>query len=381
MKSASADLSETGVPPDAGGKRLMEKLLNKNKLKNIGVRTAGTLAIPVLFTAVILIVCAANGVMILTNSSLFADFVCYAAIVTLTTFALSINLGSGRFDFSLGSMATLSAAASAKITYALLSGGTGSAPLMLVFCLLFGAILGAISGGLYVLLCLPPIITSLGVTLIFEGIIYVLNNGSYIMSEVQNSSMTFFTSNWYLPAILIVVALAAVYFLYDRTKFGYNYKALREGQKVAVNTGIREIPNAVVCYIVCGVLMGAVGFIQAARNTNINTGVLNFGTISIMFTAFLPMFIGGYIGRFSNDKFGYLLAGIIMSLLNSMFAQLSLIGLVDSSTRSIVEAVLLVLFLIFLNNEQTCKDLVTGRLFKRWGLALKKKFAKQKKDE
>ena len=128
--------------------------------------------------------------------------------------------------------------------------------------------------------------------------------------------------------------------------------------------------------------MGTVGFLQAARNTYISTNVLNFGSISIMFTAFLPMFIGGFIGRFSNDKLGYLLAGLSMSLLNSLFAQLSLIGILDTSTRSIVEAVLLVIFLIFLNNEQVCKDLVTGKLFKKWYKFIKTKILnrKQKKE-
>ena len=360
----------------------MGNLINKHQLKNFGVRTAGTLAVPALFVVVIFIICAAQGVMVLTSSSLFADFVCYAAIVTLTTFALSINLGSGRFDFSLGSMATLSAVASAQLTYSMLGGGAGSGIVMLVFSVLIGAVAGAFSGGLYVILRIPPIITSLGVALIFEGITFVLTNGTYIMSEVQNDSMTLFRTQWYLPAIIILVALAAVYFLFDRTKFGYDYKALKEGQKVSINTGIREVPNAVWCYVICGALMGTVGFLQAARNTYISTNVLNFGSISVMFTAFLPMFIGGFIGRFSNDKVGYLLAGLSMSLLNSLFAQLSLIGIIDSSSRAIVEAVLLVLFLIFLNNEQTCRDLVTGRIFKKWAEAAReRKAAKHSRED
>lgn len=359
----------------------MGNLLNKDNLKKIGVRTAGTLSIPVAFVAVILIICVSRGVMILTNSSLFADFVCYAAIVMLTTFALSINLGSGRFDFSLGSMATLSAVASSKLTYVMLGGNAGSGIVMLLFCLIIGALAGAVSGGLYVALRIPPIITSLGVALIFEGITFILTNGAYVTAEVQNGSMTLFRSEWYLPAIIILVALAAVYFIFDRTKFGYDYKALKEGQKVAVNIGIKEVSNAIGCYIICGLLMGVVGFLQAVRNTYISANVLNFGSISIMFTAFLPMFIGGFIGRFSNDKLGYLLAGISMSLLNSLFAQLSLIGLLDTSTRSIVEAVLLVVFLIFLNNEQTCKDLVTGKLFKRWYIRAKTKLQKRKEQK
>jgi hypothetical protein len=38
--------------------------------------------------------------------------------------------------------------------------------------------------------------------------------------------------------------------LFDYTKFGYDYNALKNGQKVAVNTGIKEIPNAIACYVI-----------------------------------------------------------------------------------------------------------------------------------
>lgn len=204
---------------------------------------------------------------------------------------------------------------------------------------------------------IPPIITSLGVTLVYEGIAFTLTGGSYVRTEVQNSSMDAFSNSWLLPLILIAVVLVVIVFLFDHTKFGYNYKALREGQKVAVNTGIREVPNAVVCYIICGALMGIVGFINDTRNTNINGGSLNFGSIGIMFTAFLPMFIGGFIGRYSNDKLGYLLAAVTMSMLNSTFAAFA--NEISASTQSIINAVLLVLFLIYLNNEGLIKNIVT----------------------
>jgi ribose transport system permease protein len=102
--------------------------------------------------------------------------------------------------------------------------------------------------------------------------------------------------------------------------------------------------------------MGIVGFLNAARNTTINGGQLNFASISIMFTAFLPMFIGSYISRYSNDKLGYLLAAICMSLLNSTFAVFS--NQVTASTQSIINAVLLVVFLIYLNNENLLRKLL-----------------------
>ena len=111
--------------------------------------------------------------------------------------------------------------------------------------------------------------------------------------------------------------------------------------------------------MICGALMGIVGFLNAARSSNINGGSLNFGSIGIMFTAFLPMFIGGYIGRYSNDKLGYLMAALCMSMLNSTFAAFS--NEINASAQSIINAVLLVVFLIYLNNEGLLKKILSPK--------------------
>ena len=309
----------------------------------------GTLAIPVIVAAVLLILCAANGKSMIANRTSFNFFTLYAAIVMITTMALSINLGSGRFDFSLGAMAVLASVLSSKLSFALLSGGAGSAVLMLCLNVVFGALLGLVSGALYVTLRIPPIITSLGVTLIYEGITFTITGGKYVMNEVRSASMTAFAGNWYFPALLIAVVLIFIIYLFDHTRFGYD----------AVNTGIREVPNAVWCYVICGALMGIVGFLNAARSSNINGGSLNFGSIGIMFTAFLPMFIGGYIGRYSNDKLGYLMAALCMSMLNSTFAAFS--NEINASAQSIINAVLLVVFLIYLNNEGLLKKILSPK--------------------
>lgn len=325
------------------------------KRQSIGTKLIGTLAIPTAFAAILFGLCAAEGKTMFATPISVNYFVLYAAIVMITTMALSINLNSGRFDFSLGAMAVLSSVLSAKITYALLQGGSGSAVVMLLLGVVIGAVLGLLSGLLYVGLRIPPIITSLGVTLIYEGVTFTVTSGKYVNTEVRNASVSAFSGTWIWPALVILVVLALIWFIFDRTKFGYDYKALQNGQKVAVNTGIREVPNALVCYVICGALMGIVGFLSATRSSTINGGSLNFGSIGIMFTAFLPMFIGGYIGRFSNDKLGYLIAALCMSLLNSTFAVFS--NQISASMQSIINALLLVIFLIYLSNEGLLKKL------------------------
>lgn len=157
----------------------------------------------------------------------------------------------------------------------------------------------------------------------------------------------------------LVVVLAVCIAIFDYTKFGYDYNALKNGQKVAVNTGIKEISNAIGCYVICGGLMGIVGFLNATRSTTINGGQLNFSSISIMFTAFLPMFIGSYISRFTNEKIGFLLAALCMSMLNSTFAVFS--NEVNASMQAIINAVLLVVFLIYLSNEHLLVSLFNGK--------------------
>ena len=316
-------------------------------------RILKALVIPVFTFVLLQIICGVHGKFIISNAKGFNNFVIYTAIVMITTIALSINLNSGRFDFSLGSMAALSSAIAAKLTYQILCGGSGSAPVMMILTVAFGLLLGLISGLLYVILHLPPIITSLGVTLVYEGILFTITSGRYMMTEVQNKSMTSFTGHWIWGALIIAVVLIVMIIIYDHTKFGYDYKALREGQKVAVNTGLKEISNAIGCYTICGGLMGMVGFLNAARNSNIEGGQLNFGSISIMFTAFLPMFIGSYIGRYINEKVGFLFAALCMSMLNSTFAVFA--NQVNASMQSIINALLLVIFLIYLNNEGLLK--------------------------
>ena len=330
-------------------------MANSSKKGQLVKKIFGTIAIPLIVLIILEVICLVNGRQMISNVTSFKNFVIYTAIVMITTVALSINLNSGRFDFSLGSMALLSSVFSAKITYAILGGGAGSAIMMLALNIVIGALLGLFSGAIYVLTKLPPIIVSLGVTLIFEGVLYTVTAGKYVMTEVQNASMAKFSGSWVYPLIIIAVVLLFVIVVFDHTKFGYDYNALKNGQKVAVNTGIKEVPNALLCYAICGGLMGIVGFLNTLRSSNINGGQLNFASIGIMFTVFLPMFIGGYISKYSNEKIGFLLAALCMSMLNSTFAAFS--NEISASMQSIINAVLLVLFLIYLNNQGLLKKI------------------------
>lgn len=298
-------------------------------------------------TVVMILLCQRNGVVFFESEGNWILFFRATATVMLTTFALSLNLNSGRFDFSIGAISLLSSVISASIC----SSHGLSTPYMLVISIVSGALLGLISGAIYVIVKLPPIIVSLGVTLFYEGMAFALTDG-YGVSFVANKELTSFPGvlNYVL---VIVIGLVLFIAIFDYTQFGYEYKSLLSGQKVSVNTGIHEVSNAVICYTIAGGFMGVVGFISASNTGNIQMS-LNFGSIGVMFTAFLPMFIGGFIGRFCNEKIGYLLGAVTTAFISLMYARLN----VDASIQQIVTAVILVLFLIYLNNENKVIELV-----------------------
>lgn len=315
---------------------------------NILKRIIGTLAIPGIAFVIALLVCSNQGVILFETQGNWILFLRATASVMLTTFALSLNLNSGRFDFSIGSIALVSSVVSATIC---INAGLPTAAMLLI-SIVAGGILGLFSGIVYVLIKLPPIIVSLGVALFYEGLAFAITNG-YGVSFVANQELTSFTNSPWNYVWVIIGALVIYIFIFDHTRFGYEYRALVSGQKVAVNTGINEIKNAVGCYAISGALMGVVGFLSATNSGTVQMA-LNFGSIGTMFTAFLPMFIGGFIGRFSNEKIGYLLGAVTTALMSLTYARL----LVDSSVQQIITAVVLVVFLIYLNNENKVIELV-----------------------
>ncbi|MCR5230515.1 MAG: hypothetical protein K6D03_10360 [Solobacterium sp.] len=312
----------------------------------IGKKAAGTLGLPLLVLAVCLIISGSRGVTLFDSGLSWLTFVRAAVNVVLVTFALSINLNSGRFDFSIGSTALLSSVISSLAAAKLNMGPV----FMLLLSVVTGGFLGFLSGLTYVTVKLPPIIVSLAVALFYEGMAFTLTGGHGVTFAGNAALMNFGTITNYLLIAAAAVVLMIV--IFDHTKFGYEYKALQSGQKVAVNTGIREVPNAVLCYLAAGMLMGAQGFVSATNNGSI-TMALNFGSISPMFMAFLPMFIGGFIGRYSNEKLGYLLGAVCSALISLVYVRLN----VSSSSQQIISALLMVSFLIYLNNEGRLKAL------------------------
>ncbi|WP_239004780.1 ABC transporter permease [Paenibacillus tepidiphilus] len=316
-------------------------------MSRIVKNTAYTLIIPVFVLVLFILLTSINGISLFGNHGHVLTFVRSTVVIAFTAWALGLNLDSGRFDFSIGSVSLLSSLIGAKlaVTYDLSPG------MMFVLIALTGMLLGLVSGLAYITLKLPPLILSLGITLIYEAFTFVITGGEGLLISTNLSLVKLSSLEnllWMAGAGLVLMI-----FLANFTGFGYNLRALQHGQKIAVHTGVNEKRNAVACYMLAGLLMGVVGSINITTRGSASV-VLNFSSISLMFTAFLPLFLGGFIGRYSEEKLGIFLGSVTSAIITLGFVRLD----VSSQMQSLFNAIILLLFLVYLNNENKVKELV-----------------------
>lgn len=312
----------------------------KRKLLKIGRNVLVTLGVPALIYGLIWLICQAMGAQGFGVGTDWNNILLNTTYTGLIALAVSYNLTSGRFDFSVGSVLILSVIISGTQ-----AAQHGLGPIaMLAIAVAVGAVLGAISGLLYVLLRLPPMIVSLGVAMLYEAFGFMLNNSGGVKLQGKSSLLVFAKSPNNL--ILVGVVLVILIYLLNFTKFGYNTNSLRSGQKNAVDVGINEKRNAVACYILAGVLMAAAGMIYISQYGTIapSTGL---SSSSYIMSAFLPMFIGDAMKRYSDRNIGVIVGAFIQACITSAFSKLGF----NNSVQQVLNGAIVLLFLIYASNQ------------------------------
>ena len=314
--------------------------MNGNKLKDIGRRVGFCAAMPVIVYLFFVILCTAFGIpgfSAWSNIQVVLRTMVYNSFIT---WAFAFNLGNGRFDFSIGSVMLLSTVIGAQLADRFGLGAAG----MLVMFLLAGMVLGLVSGIIYVVLKVSPMVSSIGMTMIYEAFTYTLTGGDGIIMIGRNDLLVFAT-----PAVtylLCAAGLIVVVFLSRYTLFGSNFRALGSGQAVSVATGINEKRNAILCYVLAGILMACAGIINFSvlGTCQPKTGL---SSSSYMMNAFLPLFIGMSLSRYTDNNVGILIGALTQALITSGFTKLGM----SSTLQSVLNAVIVLGFLFFEANS------------------------------
>ncbi len=257
----------------------------------------------------------------------------YTGLIAL---AVSYNLTSGRFDFSVGATLLLSTILGGMLSVRL---GLGPVP-MLLLCMIFGAILGGIGGKVYTLLRLPPMVVSLGIAMIYEAIGFTVSGGAGL-SLIGRSDLLIWSKPPYLY-ILCIVIVAVLYILLNKTQFGYHCGALQSGQEIAVSVGINEKKNTIRCYIIAGICLAAAGVINMCVLGTVSPE-MGLGSSSYIQNAFMPMFIGNLLARYFDRNTGVIMGALTQSII---FAGIGKLG-IPSAWQSVITGVIVLGFFAY----------------------------------
>ncbi len=310
-------------------------ITGNRKLKRFGKNLFWSLCCPVVFLAIAIILSYASGTgFFIISTSPFdnlANGLIMLRTLTMTliaALALNTNLNSGRMDFSLGATGVL-----ACLFASLIIPGVDTPAHIFAFLflsILFGMILGFIHSIVLILTKLSPIVISLGMCLIYEGISKVVavatgSTGNVNLVSGSHTSSFFQEPIILIPLLAIICVIMAAALCY--TRFGYNKLALVYNQKISVDTGINEISHCIASFIIAGGLIAIYQVMTSCGTASITINV-NLASSGSVFKNFLPIFIGGILARYSNQIVGLLLGVFATTVLyNYGFDNASVIGL------------------------------------------------------
>ena len=126
------------------------------KIQKAASNLLGLVSIPAVVYAVFFVVCRLAGSTTFGVGTDLQTIIVNTLYTGLISLAVSYNLTSGRFDFSVGSVLVLSNIVGFQLALNL---GLGPVPTAVV-TIAVGAVLGFISGMIYVTLQLPPMVVS-----------------------------------------------------------------------------------------------------------------------------------------------------------------------------------------------------------------------------
>ena len=331
--------------------------MNKKQIAKKAVKQTGaTLALPVIVYVLLLIISGigGHGFLNIFSGAALSSILTDAAYMTIVALGIGFQLKFGRFDFSGGALLVVSATIGGVVADAC----SGGIIVLVIVSVVTAVVLSVINASVYSWLKIPISVVSLAMAYLFEaipGIVLGGDAGPNIMFMSEYNKLGLF------PLILVPFAVACIlYFCYDKfTVVGRQSTLLARNQGAAVNIGINEKKNVIVCYIVSGILFGLAGAVYATQNTLvvITTPLQTAGTL---FSNIIPSLVGLFLSRFIDDTLGTFVGAFTISML---YFGLESMGVL-SGMRTIYYAVFLAAF-IFISGFWDQIKMFVGNMFRK----------------
>ncbi|MDB6153055.1 MAG: lsrD [Chthoniobacteraceae bacterium] len=198
-----------------------------------------------------------------TLDNLF-DILRHSTEIGLLAVVMTPIILTGGIDLSVGSLLGLCA-----ILFGKMWRDGGFSPLAAGVCtLLFGAMAGALNGGLITALRLPPLIVTLGTYSLFRGLAEAITRGADTFTNFPASFLCLGQENRFgipVQAFALILVAAGVWLMVHRTTFGRSFRAIGFAPEGARYAGLPVDRRVAFSYILAGFVSALAAIIYTAR--------------------------------------------------------------------------------------------------------------------
>lgn len=279
--AAVLDAEPHGAAPNSGVSRVHVRT-RQPWLRRLGLPVAMILVIAVL----------GFGSPAFIQPSSLLDVLRMSGTPMLLAAALSIALGAGSFDLSVGATAQLSATLSAAMVIA------GSSPLVaLIVGLLVGTCVGIVNGGVTVLFKVPAFVASLGMLFLLVGINFELNGG--LALAVPHTNPFLMLGRGYIgwiPVVTVIslAVIAVITIIWRRSRLGLRLRAIGDDAHTAEMRGAKVGLGRSTALVLSGAISGLAGVLMASYSSG---ATASDQSLVLLTTALAAAFLGSAMTR------------------------------------------------------------------------------------
>ncbi len=219
----------------------------------------------------ILFNCAFTGNFI--SSITIWNLVIQSTTVMFLALGMTTVIATGGIDISVGSVMALSAMIAAKLIF-------HKHILLGVFSSLgAAAVCGFIVGTIIIRFRVQPMITTLAMMYALRGVAKLINNGTVMNYRNRPFSSLAYIRVWDAVPIqlfIIIVLVAVMYVLLRKTRFGFYVEAYGTNPRAARIAGVNTVAVVVCSYVICAVLAGCSGLMEAALVSGVDPANMGF---------------------------------------------------------------------------------------------------------
>ena len=271
-----------------------------------------------------------------------ASFTAFFALCQM----IVISAGGGGLDLSVGYMATMTAVFTASI----MDGQNGNLWIAVIVALAFGVAVGLSNGLLTAYLKLPPLVVTMAMANILQGIINVYTAGRNITgkpSPVLTIIAAKSTGSFPNVVFILIVLTILVMIVLNKTKLGMILFGVGSNERTAYLSGFNVKLVRCIAFTISGVLASLIGLLLIG---NMGIAFKDMGSNYVMPSIAAAVVGGVSLSGGDGNYFGVILGAIFLRTLTNLLIAM---GWGDAGKWLGFGIVLFALLIVYVSNRRT----------------------------